>query len=125
MKDAWDRLRQCISSANSASHCGSNTLPILNQVYHFVCGNLIHCQSSSPTLPGGQMCSLVDPKAITFAILQQQLRAEVIKQSHSSLTRHCKYYHSSLTLASIITMFVSLGFFVNIMSEFILIHMYV
>lgn len=77
MKDAWDRLRQCISSATSASHCGSNTLPILNQVYHFVCGNLIHFPSSSPTLPGGQICSQADPKAITFAILQQQQRAEV------------------------------------------------
>ncbi|KAI3361765.1 hypothetical protein L3Q82_002108 [Scortum barcoo] len=77
MKDAWDRLRQCISPTTSMSHCGSNTLPILNQVFHFVCGSLIHLPSSSPTLPGGQTCSQADPKAITFAILQQQQRAEL------------------------------------------------
>ncbi|XP_042364650.1 probable E3 ubiquitin-protein ligase HERC1 isoform X3 [Plectropomus leopardus] len=75
MKDAWDRLRQCISPTTTMSHCGSNTLPILNQVFHFVCGSLVHL--SSPTLPGGQMNSQVDPKAITFAILQQQQRAEL------------------------------------------------
>ncbi|XP_040012787.1 probable E3 ubiquitin-protein ligase HERC1 isoform X3 [Xiphias gladius] len=77
MKDAWDRLRQCISPATAMSHYGNNTLPILNQVFHFVCGSLIHLSSSSPTLPGGQMCSQADPKAITFAILQQQQRAEM------------------------------------------------
>ncbi|XP_026209983.1 probable E3 ubiquitin-protein ligase HERC1 isoform X4 [Anabas testudineus] len=77
MKDAWDRLRQCISPATAMSHCGNNPLPILNQVFQFVCGNLIHSSSSSPTLPGGQTSSQADPKAITFAILQQQQRAEV------------------------------------------------
>ncbi|XP_032396195.1 probable E3 ubiquitin-protein ligase HERC1 isoform X7 [Etheostoma spectabile] len=77
MKDAWDRLRQCISPTTNMSHYGNNTLPILNQVFHFVCGNLTHVSSPSPTLPGGQTCSQADPKAITFAILQQQQRAEL------------------------------------------------
>ncbi|XP_041825741.1 probable E3 ubiquitin-protein ligase HERC1 isoform X2 [Melanotaenia boesemani] len=77
MKDAWDRLRQCISPTSPLSHCGSNTLPILNQVFHFVCGSLIHPPLSSPTLAGGQSCSQADPKAIAFAIMQQQQRAEM------------------------------------------------
>ncbi|XP_023136650.2 probable E3 ubiquitin-protein ligase HERC1 isoform X3 [Amphiprion ocellaris] len=77
MKDAWDRLRQCISPTTTMSHYGNNTLPILNQVFHFVCGSLIQLPSSSPTLPGGQSCSHADPRAITFAILQQQQRAEM------------------------------------------------
>ncbi|KAL6096756.1 uncharacterized protein ACO6RY_06004 [Pungitius sinensis] len=77
MKDAWDRLRQCISPTSPMSHCGSNTLPILNQVFHFVCGSLIHVSSSSPTPPGAQTCTQADPKAIYFAILQQQQRAEL------------------------------------------------
>ncbi|XP_023264429.1 probable E3 ubiquitin-protein ligase HERC1, partial [Seriola lalandi dorsalis] len=77
MKDAWDRLRQCISPTATMSQYGNNTLPILNQVFHFVCGSLIHLSSSSPSLPGGQTYSQADPKAITFAILQQQQRAEM------------------------------------------------
>ena len=77
MKDAWDRLRQCISPTATMSHYGNNALPILNQVFHFACGSLIHFSSSSPTLPAGQTCSQADPKAISFAILQQQQRAEV------------------------------------------------
>lgn len=76
MKDAWDRLRQCISPVATMSHCGENTLPILNQVFQFVCGNLIQ-SSPSPVLTGGQSCSQADPKAITVAIQQQQQRAEV------------------------------------------------
>lgn len=85
MKDAWDRLRQCISPTTSMSHSGNNTVPILNQVFHFVCGNLVHFSSSSPTLPGGQTCGQADPKAITFAIIQQQQRAEV-KKTQNLLT---------------------------------------
>ncbi|XP_068430797.1 probable E3 ubiquitin-protein ligase HERC1 isoform X3 [Clinocottus analis] len=77
MKDAWDRLRQCISPSSTMSHCGNNTLPILNQLFHFVCGSLIHSPSSSPTLPSGQTCTQADPKGISFAILQQQQRAEL------------------------------------------------
>ncbi|XP_034457870.1 probable E3 ubiquitin-protein ligase HERC1 isoform X1 [Hippoglossus hippoglossus] len=77
MKDAWDRLRQCISPTATMSNYGNNALPILNQVFHFACGSLIHFSSSSPTLPGGQTCSQADPKAISSAILQQQQRAEM------------------------------------------------
>ncbi|XP_031715964.1 probable E3 ubiquitin-protein ligase HERC1 isoform X3 [Anarrhichthys ocellatus] len=77
MKDAWDRLRQCISPTSTMTHYGNNTLPILNQVFHFVCGSLNHSSSSSPTLPGGQTCTQADTKAISFAILQQQQRAEL------------------------------------------------
>ncbi|KAL7377166.1 hypothetical protein ABVT39_023074 [Epinephelus coioides] len=77
MKDAWDRLRQCISPTTTLSYHGNNTLPILNQVFHFVCGSLVHLSSPSPTLPGVQTSSQADPKAITFAILQQQQRAEL------------------------------------------------
>ncbi|KAK2888184.1 probable E3 ubiquitin-protein ligase HERC1 isoform X2 [Channa argus] len=77
MKDAWDRLRQCISPSTSISHYGNNTLPILNQVFHFICGSLIHSSSSSSMVPAEQACSQADPKAITFAILQQQQRAEM------------------------------------------------
>eukprot|EP00064_Thunnus_orientalis_P004505 superscaffoldBa00000410_g4517 len=77
MKDAWDRLRQCISPTTAMSHYGNNTLPILNQVFHFVCGSLLYPSASSPTLPGGQTCNQADPKAITFAIMQQQQRAEM------------------------------------------------
>ncbi|XP_049908951.1 probable E3 ubiquitin-protein ligase HERC1 isoform X6 [Epinephelus moara] len=77
MKDAWDRLRQCISPTTTMSYHGNNTLPILNQVFHFVCGSLVHLSSPSPTLLGVQTSSQADPKAITFAILQQQQRAEL------------------------------------------------
>ncbi|XP_034565879.1 probable E3 ubiquitin-protein ligase HERC1 isoform X2 [Notolabrus celidotus] len=77
MKDAWDRLRQCISPSSSMPHCGNHTLPILNQVFLFVCGSLSHLSTPSPSLPAGQTCCQADPKAITFAILQQQQRAEL------------------------------------------------
>ncbi|XP_061589686.1 probable E3 ubiquitin-protein ligase HERC1 isoform X2 [Cololabis saira] len=77
MKDAWDRLRQCISPTASMSNCSSNTVPILNQVFHFVCGSLVHLLSTSPSVVGGETCCQADPKAITFAILQQQQRAEM------------------------------------------------
>ncbi|XP_065821674.1 probable E3 ubiquitin-protein ligase HERC1 isoform X4 [Labrus bergylta] len=77
MKDAWDRLRQCISPNASMPHCGNNTLPILNQAFQFACGSLSHSSPPSSTLPAGQTCSHADPKAITSAILQQQHRAEL------------------------------------------------
>lgn len=78
MKDAWDRFRQCISPTTSLSQYGSNTLPILNQVFEFVCGSLVHLPASSPTWHSEQTCAQADPKAITCAILHQQQRAEVI-----------------------------------------------
>ncbi|KAM9306994.1 putative E3 ubiquitin-protein ligase HERC1 [Pholidichthys leucotaenia] len=77
MKDAWDRLRQCISPSTNMQNCTSNTLPILSQAFCFVCESLIHAPSSSPTLSAGQSCTQADPKAITFAIMQQQQRAEM------------------------------------------------
>lgn len=66
-------------------HSSNNTLPILNQAFQFICGGLAQVSPSSPMLPSGQMCSLADPKAITFAIMQQQQRAEV----HSGLVFVC------------------------------------
>ncbi|KAM9735317.1 putative E3 ubiquitin-protein ligase HERC1 isoform 5-T6 [Menidia menidia] len=78
MKDAWDRLRQCISPTSPMSHCGNNSsLAVLNQVFHFICGSLNQLSPSSPTLAAGQSYSQADPKAIAFAILQQQQRAEM------------------------------------------------
>ncbi|XP_063334410.1 probable E3 ubiquitin-protein ligase HERC1 isoform X1 [Pelmatolapia mariae] len=77
MKDAWDRLRQCISPSSTMSHYSNNTLPILNQVFHFVCGSLAHLSPSSMVFSPGQSCSPADPKSITFAIIQQQQRAEM------------------------------------------------
>ncbi|XP_057674688.1 probable E3 ubiquitin-protein ligase HERC1 isoform X1 [Corythoichthys intestinalis] len=72
MKDAWDRLRQCISpNSPAAAHFGDNTLPILDEALRFVCGNIL--KFTEPT----QACHEADPKAIAFAILQQQHRAEV------------------------------------------------
>lgn len=79
MKDAWDRLRQCISPSSTMSHYSNNTLPILNQMFHFVYGSLPHLSPSSTVFSPGQSCSQADPKSITFAIMQQQQRAEVIQ----------------------------------------------
>ncbi|KAF7670462.1 hypothetical protein LDENG_00124780 [Lucifuga dentata] len=77
MKDAWESLRQCISPTTTIPHYSNDTLPILSQVFHFLCGNLIHSPTSLPSLPGGQTCNQADPKAITSAILQHQQRAEM------------------------------------------------
>ncbi|KAM3873957.1 putative E3 ubiquitin-protein ligase HERC1 [Diretmus argenteus] len=79
MKDAWERLRQCISPTTTMSRSGNDNLPILNQVFHFLCGRLIHVSASSPSPSplGGKTCSQADPKSITLAIVQQQQRAEV------------------------------------------------
>lgn len=79
MKDAWDRLRQCISPSSTMSHYSNNTLPILNQMFHFVYGSLAYLSPSSTVFSPGQSCSQADPKSITFAIMQQQQRAEVIQ----------------------------------------------
>ncbi|XP_054612956.1 probable E3 ubiquitin-protein ligase HERC1 isoform X1 [Dunckerocampus dactyliophorus] len=69
MKDAWDRLRQCISPTAPTAQFGSHTQLILNQALHFVCGTML--QSSTQT------CGEADPEAIAFAILQQHHRAEM------------------------------------------------
>lgn len=87
MKDAWDRLRQCISPNTAMPNYGNNTLLILNQVFNFVCGSLFYSSASSPTLPGGQTCNQADPKSITVAILQQQQRAEVCRFFFSYKTK--------------------------------------
>ncbi|XP_061657060.1 probable E3 ubiquitin-protein ligase HERC1 isoform X5 [Syngnathoides biaculeatus] len=69
MKDAWDRLRQCISPTSPVvAHFGNNTQLILDQTLQFVCGNIL--QFTTPTCEA-------DPKAIAFAILQQQHRVEM------------------------------------------------
>ncbi|KAM6984699.1 putative E3 ubiquitin-protein ligase HERC1 [Aplochiton taeniatus] len=80
MKDAWERLRQCISPTNSTvcHDGGAGSSPVLSQVLHFLCGNLLRPSPSSPLSQlereaGGQ----ADPKAITLAMSQQQHRAEV------------------------------------------------
>ncbi|XP_072310878.1 probable E3 ubiquitin-protein ligase HERC1 isoform X3 [Eucyclogobius newberryi] len=77
MKEAWDRLRQCIGPATSLFHDGSNTSYIVNQVFEFVCGSLVHMPEASSTWYSEQPCAQADPKAITCAILQQQQRAEM------------------------------------------------
>ncbi|XP_078812489.1 putative E3 ubiquitin-protein ligase HERC1 isoform X5 [Oryzias latipes] len=70
MKDAWDRLRQCISPTDITYPHSINILPILNQVFHFVCGSM----ASPSSLLG---CRQADPKSIAVAIQQQQQRAQM------------------------------------------------
>ncbi|XP_050948731.1 probable E3 ubiquitin-protein ligase HERC1 isoform X3 [Labeo rohita] len=72
MKDAWERLRQCISPTTVLCPGGGGT-PILGQVFHFLCGSLLR---TSPLVDkdGG---AHVDPKAITVAMAQQHQRAQV------------------------------------------------
>ncbi|KTG13251.1 hypothetical protein cypCar_00022227 [Cyprinus carpio] len=72
MKDAWERLRQCISPTTVLCPGGSGT-PVLGQVFHFLCGSLLRT-SSLMDKDGG---ALVDPKAITVAMAQQHQRAQV------------------------------------------------
>ncbi|XP_030623810.1 probable E3 ubiquitin-protein ligase HERC1 [Chanos chanos] len=72
MKDAWERLRQCISPTTTLSP-GTADTPILGQVYHFLCGGLVRTSALVEREVGGQ----ADPKAITLAMVQQQQRAEV------------------------------------------------
>ncbi|KAJ8286644.1 hypothetical protein GJAV_G00041500 [Gymnothorax javanicus] len=71
MKDAWERLRQCISPSTTLDPRGSS--PVLGQVFHFLCGSLVRSPSLTERELGGQ----ADPKAITLAMAQQQQRAEV------------------------------------------------
>lgn len=77
MKEAWDRLRQCISPTSPVSHNGSKTSSILSQFFEFVCGSLVHLPPLTPAWHSEQTCAQADPKAITCAILQQQQRAEM------------------------------------------------
>uniref|UniRef100_A0AAV2IR35 RCC1-like domain-containing protein n=1 Tax=Knipowitschia caucasica TaxID=637954 RepID=A0AAV2IR35_KNICA len=91
MKEAWDRLRQCMGPTTSLTHDGSNTSFIVNQVFDFVCGSLVHVPDASSTWCSEQTCALADPKAITSAILQQQQRAEMrleaLRQMSSFLSK--------------------------------------
>ncbi|KAM8872529.1 putative E3 ubiquitin-protein ligase HERC1 isoform 2-T2 [Synchiropus picturatus] len=86
MKDAWDRLRQCITLSPPLSHSGNDTLPILNQVFQFVCGSMFHLSAFGVMQPGSQSCSEADPKAITLAIMQQQERAEMRLEAFSQMS---------------------------------------
>ncbi|XP_035245722.1 probable E3 ubiquitin-protein ligase HERC1 isoform X2 [Anguilla anguilla] len=72
MKDAWERLRQCISP--SATLCPGGSSPVLGQVFQFLCGSLLRSPSLAEREAGG---SQADPRAITLAMAQQQQRAEV------------------------------------------------
>ncbi|TRY98659.1 hypothetical protein DNTS_005902 [Danionella cerebrum] len=72
MKDAWERLRQCISPTTVMCPSGGGT-PILDQVFHFLCGSLLRTYSVMDKDGGSQ----ADPKAITIAMAQQHQRAQV------------------------------------------------
>uniref|UniRef100_A0A9J8ANE0 HECT-type E3 ubiquitin transferase n=1 Tax=Cyprinus carpio carpio TaxID=630221 RepID=A0A9J8ANE0_CYPCA len=72
MKDAWERLRQCISPTTVLCPSGGGT-PILGQVFHFLCRSILRT-SSLVDKDGG---THVDPKAITIAMAQQHQRAQV------------------------------------------------
>ncbi|KAL4617326.1 putative E3 ubiquitin-protein ligase HERC1 [Arapaima gigas] len=71
MKDAWERLRQCISPTSPL--CQGASSSVLSQVFHFLCGGLL---KASPLMER-EVMSHADPKAITQAMAQQQRRAEV------------------------------------------------
>ncbi|XP_029108431.1 probable E3 ubiquitin-protein ligase HERC1 isoform X2 [Scleropages formosus] len=71
MKDAWERLRQCISPTTPL--CQGVSSPVLSQVFHFLCGSLL---KTSPLMER-EAVSHADPKAITQAMAQQLQRAEV------------------------------------------------
>nr|XP_015195044.1 PREDICTED: probable E3 ubiquitin-protein ligase HERC1 isoform X5 [Lepisosteus oculatus] len=71
MKDAWERLRQCISP--TPNHCVASSSYVLSQVLHFLCGSLLKTSCLVEKEAGSQ----ADPKAITLAMTQQQQRAEV------------------------------------------------
>ncbi|XP_052393189.1 probable E3 ubiquitin-protein ligase HERC1 isoform X2 [Carassius gibelio] len=72
MKDAWERLRQCISPTTVLCPGGGGT-PVLGQVFHFLCGSLLRTSSLMDKDGGAH----VDPKAITVAMAQQHQRAQV------------------------------------------------
>lgn len=74
MKDAWERLRQCISPTTMLCPGGGGTT-ILSQVFHFLCGSLLRTSSLMDKDGGTQ----ADPKAITVAMAQQHQRAQVGK----------------------------------------------
>ncbi|XP_038590221.1 probable E3 ubiquitin-protein ligase HERC1 isoform X8 [Micropterus salmoides] len=77
VRPAWvePSERENCQAMNTGARKSTEFYMSVKQVFHFVCGG--HLSSSPPTLPGGETCSQADPKAITFAILQQQQRAEL------------------------------------------------
>lgn len=99
MKDAWERLRQCISPTTS-SMCqgGAGSSPsVLSQVFHFLCGSLLRPTPPSSLLER-EAGSQADPKAITLAMYQQQQRAEVrIDKNRYSYTS--QYYFWTILLS--------------------------
>ncbi|XP_037401666.1 probable E3 ubiquitin-protein ligase HERC1 isoform X2 [Pygocentrus nattereri] len=72
MKDVWERLRQCISPSTVLGS-GAVGSPMLDQVFHFLCGSLVRTSVLVERAAGVQ----ADPRAITLAMAQQQQRAEV------------------------------------------------
>ncbi|KAK2827719.1 hypothetical protein Q7C36_018645 [Tachysurus vachellii] len=72
MKDAWERLRQCISP-DTVLNTTAVSSPMIDQVFYFVCGSLVRTSA----LVEREVCVQADPKAITLAMAQQQHRAEV------------------------------------------------
>ncbi|XP_053334016.1 probable E3 ubiquitin-protein ligase HERC1 isoform X3 [Clarias gariepinus] len=72
MKDAWERLRQCISPDTMLGSTAVSS-PMIDQVFQFVCGSLVKMSA----LMEREVCVQADPKAITLAMAQQQHRAEV------------------------------------------------
>ncbi|XP_065100040.1 probable E3 ubiquitin-protein ligase HERC1 isoform X2 [Paramisgurnus dabryanus] len=95
MKDAWERLRQCISPTTVLCPGGSGT-PILGQVFHFLCGGLLRTSALGDKDVGAQ----ADPKAITVAMAQQhqraQVRLEALRQISSFLSEMEEKSTSSL-----------------------------
>ncbi|XP_043943342.1 probable E3 ubiquitin-protein ligase HERC1 [Protopterus annectens] len=71
VKDAWDRLLQCISPTDR--QCSSSTLPLLTNVYHFLCWNL----TKTPILVKRDEGMESDHKVVAKAMSHQQQRAEV------------------------------------------------
>ncbi|KAK1176357.1 putative E3 ubiquitin-protein ligase HERC1 isoform X1 [Acipenser oxyrinchus oxyrinchus] len=71
MKDAWERLRQCISPTPNL--CAGSSAPVLTQIFQFLCGSMMR----TSTLVEQEAGSQVDPRAIALAMAQQQQRAEL------------------------------------------------
>ncbi|KAM4720559.1 putative E3 ubiquitin-protein ligase HERC1 isoform 3-T4 [Anableps anableps] len=107
MKEAWDRLRQCISPVGSMSRSSDNTLPILHQVFQFTCGGLSFLPSS-PTFPGIQSCGQADTKSITLAIMHQQQRAEMRLEALCQMSAFLSKMEEKNTRSSVFSNFPAL-----------------
>ncbi|XP_051786021.1 probable E3 ubiquitin-protein ligase HERC1 isoform X2 [Erpetoichthys calabaricus] len=69
MKDAWERLRQCIHPSPKLSAESSSS--VLSHIFQFLCGSILKTSN-----PGLLEKDQIDPKAIISAMMQQQQRAE-------------------------------------------------